>query len=264
MGHDSNASRRDILRILAGGAVLAAGARPAFAGLSRIDRLIVESKAFPTISQRIGFISNALLGLPYLKHTLIGGPNLPEQMVLRDDGFDCVTYCETVLAAAMVREPSEFAETLRKIRYHDGIVDWRGRNHYFSEWSDNNVANHICQRVTLPGSLAVPRTVNYMPELGERHVTLAAIPCPDLLANTKLAATGDIVGFVSERAKLDYFHIGFVVIRDGKMFVRHAAQSKHRVLDERMDSFLAFNRVHRVTLLRPEEPAPVAVASHAN
>lgn len=264
MGCDSNASRRDILRILAGGALLAAGARPAFAGLTRIDRLIVESKALPTISQRIGFISNALLGSPYLKRSLIGGPNLPEQMVLRDDGFDCVTYCETVLAAAMVREPGEFADTLRKIRYHDGIVDWRGRNHYFSEWSDSNVANHICQRVTLPGSHAVPRTVNYMPELGERQVTLAAIPCPNLLANAKLVSTGDIVGFMSQRPKLDYFHIGFVVIRDGKMFVRHAAQSKHRVLDERMDSFLAFNRVRRVTLLRPEEPAPVAVAVHAN
>lgn len=252
---DSTANRRDILRILAGCAALAAGARPAFAVESRIGRLIGEARALPTIAQRIDFISRALLGSPYRSHTLIGGPNKAEEMVTRDDAFDCVTYCETVLAAAMVREPVEFEASLRQIRYHDGAVDWRGRNHYFSEWSEHNVANHICLRVALPGSMTIDRTVNWMPELGRRQVALAAIPRAALLANTQKVATGDIIGFVSERPKLDYFHIGFVVVgRDGKMLVRHAAQSKHRVLDERMDRFLAVNRVRRVTLLRPAEP----------
>jgi hypothetical protein len=37
--------------------------------------------------------------------------------------------------------------------------------------------------------------------------------------------------------------------------LRHAALSRHRVLDERMDGFVAQNRVRYVTLLRPEQPA---------
>ena len=262
MARDSIANRRDMLRILAGGAVLAAGVRPASAGGSRVERLIGEAKALPTIAQRIEYISYAYLGSPYLKYPLIGGRRLPEKMVTRDDGFDCVTYCETVLAAAMVREIGEFEPALRQIRYHGGIVDWRARNHYFAEWSDNNVANHVCQRVTMPGSHAVPRVVSYMPEFGERHVTLDTIARADLLANPKLVATGDIVAFVSRRPTLDYFHTGFVVFdQAGKMYLRHAAQSKRRVLDERMDKFLAFNRVQRVTLLRPQQPPPVAVAA---
>ena len=56
------------------------------------------------ISQRIDFISGALRGTRYQGYTLIGGPQRPEQFVVRDDAFDCVTFCETVLAAAIARQ----------------------------------------------------------------------------------------------------------------------------------------------------------------
>ena len=45
--------------------------------------------------------SGKLLGIRYRSNTLIGSPKLPEQFVIRDDAFDCVTYCEAVLAAAV-------------------------------------------------------------------------------------------------------------------------------------------------------------------
>ena len=61
---------------------------------------------------------------------------------------------------------------------------------------------------------------------------------------------------MTRRPNLDYFHVGFVAFaRDGDLLLRHASESRHRVLDERMDRFLARNRVRYVTLLRPEEPA---------
>ena len=59
---DSAANRRDILRILAGGAALAAGARPSAATEARIERLIAQARGFEQISQRIDFISGALRG----------------------------------------------------------------------------------------------------------------------------------------------------------------------------------------------------------
>src|SRR5450759_4362567 len=111
---DSGLSRRHILRILAGGAALAAGARPSEAGEARearIGRLIGEAKTLPTIAQRIDFISGALRGTTYQGYTLIGGPRRPEKFVVRDDAFDCVTFCETVLAAARARgRQHRFAE----------------------------------------------------------------------------------------------------------------------------------------------------------
>ena len=66
------------------------------------------------------------------------------------------------------------------------------------------------------------------------------------------------VGFVSRRLDLDYFHCGLVVVEPkGPLLLRHAAESRHRVLDERMDRFLARYNVRYVTLLRPEELAVV-------
>ena len=93
-----------------------------------------------------------------------------------------------------------------------------------------------------------------MPALGARRVTLAAIPRASVLTNRELLAAGDIIGFLSERAKLDYFHIGFIVVApDGDLWLRHAAKSRGRVLDEPLNRFLAVNHVKAVTVLRPRE-----------
>ncbi len=251
---ESILNRRSVLRILAGGAAVAAGNEPVRANQARIARLIGGASALPAIAQRIDFISRALIGTPYRGHTLVGGPRQPERLVVRDDAFDCVTFCETVLAAAMARVPDQFEMTLRLIRYRDGSVEWRARNHYFSEWSERNITNRACRPVAWPGATATDKTLNWMPELGPRRMSLLGISRASLLANKQLLATGDIIGFLSQRPKLDYFHTGFVIVADdGSLFLRHAAKSRQRVLDEPLGRFLSYNRVHAVTLLRPQE-----------
>ena len=248
-------SRRDMLRLLAGGAVLAGGLRPAEAGRKRIDRLVLAARALPTIGKRIEFISHALLRTPYRGHTLIGGRHLPERFVVRDDGFDCVTFCETVLAAARSERLSDFVPELRRIRYRHGVVAWRARNHYFSDWSINNIADGVCARVAFPGSVVINKKLSWDRALAPRRATFDAIPRKDLLAHHDRLATGDIIGFLSQRPRLDYFHIGFLVIEPhGELLLRHASLSHGRVLDERLAHFLAVNGVRWVTLLRPLKP----------
>jgi len=79
------------------------------------------------------------------------------------------------------------------------------------------------------------------------------------LANKRQLTTGDIVGFITQRPNLDYFHVGFIAFDGaGELLLRHASQSRQRVLDERMDRFVAANRVRYVTLLRPQEPRAIA------
>ena len=74
----------------------------------RSRALIKEARAVPeaqaSVSERMDFISRALLGVRYRANTLIGGPQQPEQFVVRDDAFDCVTFCEFVLATALARD----------------------------------------------------------------------------------------------------------------------------------------------------------------
>jgi hypothetical protein len=260
---DSGASRRDILRMLVGGTVFAAAA-PGEAGEARIERLIAQTRGIDKISQRIGFISAALRGTHYREYTLIGGPKQPEKFVVRDDAFDCMTYCETVLAMSLSQDIGKFESTLREIRYRNGIVNWFERNHYFFEWSRNNVANKICRKIVLDGSVPLEKTVYWHRELGRRRFSMLVTPSPILIANKDKLATGDIIGFVTRRPNLDYFHVGFIAFdRAGTLLLRHASLSNYRVLDERMERFMTKNHVRYVTLLRPEQPTAAALA-HKN
>jgi N-acetylmuramoyl-L-alanine amidase-like len=260
MALDSTISRRQILQIIAGGTAFAAGV-PSFAADARIGRLIGEARALPTIAQRIDYISRALLDTPYRGYTLIGGPRSPEKFVMRDDAFDCVTFCETVLAGAIARDLGEFEQVLRAIRYHNGVVEWRERNHYFFEWGQHNVENKTCAWVAMDGSVTIEKTVYWHKELGKRRFSMAVIPVATFLAKKRQLTNGDIVGFVTRRPNLDYFHVGFVAFAsNGDLMLRHASESRYRVLEERMDRFAAFTRVRHVTVLRPLEPAAGAVA----
>jgi N-acetylmuramoyl-L-alanine amidase-like len=255
MLHDALVCRRSILLFVGGGAALAVGTRLAGAADPRIDRLIVQSRGKGTISRRIDFISGALRGIRYQANTLIGGPNLSEKFVVRDDAFDCVTFCETVLAAAIASDRNEFDSVLRNIRYHNGIVTWRERNHYFFEWCQHNVDNSTCRWVGMQGAVDLQKTVDYQAGLGKRRFAMRVIPSAAFLASKDNLERGDIVGFVSRRPNLDYFHTGLITFdKSGTLLLRHASQSRRHVLDERMDQFVAINGVRYVTLLRPQEP----------
>jgi hypothetical protein len=223
----------------------------------RIERLLEEARALSPapadIGRRIDTISRALVGARYRSQPLIGGPAQPEQFVVRADAFDCVTYCETVLAAAIARDYAGFETALKRIRYRNGEVAWEMRNHYFAEWCRQAIANGICRQVTVAGSVTINKTVAWG-EIGRQAVSLTAVPRGALLEDRQLLSTGDIIGFVSRRSNLDVFHTGIVVAARGRApLLRHASKSRRRVVQERLDRFLAVNGVRHVTLLRPME-----------
>jgi len=245
--------RRHVLRGLAG--VAAWGAvRPGLAGETRVARLIAETQNLPAIAQRIDVISAALRGTRYEGETLIGSPRRPERFVLRDDAFDCVTYVETVLAAARSHDIAGFEDALREIRYRKGYVNWFERNHYFFEWCEHNVDNKICRWVDMTGSVQIKKTVNSQKGLSKRRFVMRVIPRAVFLANAGKLETGDIVGFVSQRSDLDYFHCGLVV-RGHTLLLRHASETRRRVLDESMAHFFTRAGAQSVTVVRPQEVA---------
>jgi len=253
-GIDSSMHRRDFLAGLAGASLSAALAGTAGAGEQLIGSLIAQSRAYPAIARRIDFISHALLGHRYQANSLIGGPRQPEVFVARDDRFDCVTFCETVLAAARAHDVASFEAGLRAIRYHKGVVAWRERNHDFAAWCERNVADGVCEPVALGQPVDVTKVLDSPPALGRRRFSIAAIPKATLLAEKAKLQNGDIIGFVSRRPSLDYYHTGFVMFGSkGEFLLRHASESHGRVLDERMEQFIALNRVRYVTVLRPRE-----------
>jgi hypothetical protein len=219
--------------------------------------LIEQSRAVPeaesSVSERMDFVSRALLGTRYQADTLIGGPQQPERLVVRDDAFDCVTFCEFVLAVALARSYPEFETTLRAVRYANGEVQWHERNHYFAEWCRSAVAKGICARVPIGDGIAIARTVNWS-NLGRREVSIDAVAPATVLAHGELLTNGDIIGFVSRRRNLDFFHTGLVIIgEDGTLILRHASETRRRVVDGPLAEFVAANNVQHVTLLRAVE-----------
>jgi len=107
----------------------------------------------------------------------------------------------------------------------------------------------------MQGAVDLQKTVDYQAGLGKRRFAMRVIPSAAFLASKDKLERGDIVGFVSRRPNLDYFHTGLITFdKSGTLLLRHASKSRRHVLDERMDQFVAINGVRYVTLLRPQEP----------
>jgi len=257
---DRVTTRRKILRLIVCSPLLAGGSRTAFAAkAAAVERLIEQARALPTVSQRIDFISGKLIGVRYQAETLIGSPKQPERFVVRDDAFDCVTFCEVVLAAAIAGDFIEFETLLRRIRYDRGNVQYDQRNHYFADWCKRNVENGICRPVVIEPSIKIDKTLTWHREFGNHPVSFVAIAKETLLENARRLAPGDIIGFTSRRAGLDYYHTGLVAFsKTGELLLRNASQSRGRVVEDKMAAFVSVNPVKYVTLLRPVNNPPVA------
>ena len=256
---DRVTTRRKILRLIVCSPLLAGGSRTAFAAkAAAVERLIEQARALPTVSQRIDFISGKLIGVRYQAETLIGSPKQPERFVVRDDAFDCVTFCEVVLAAAIARDFGEFETLLRRIRYDRGNVQYDQRNHYFADWCKRNIENGICKPVAIEPSVVIDKTVTWHREFGRHPVSIVAVSKETLLQKSRLLAPGDIIGFTSRRSDLDFFHTGIVAFgKGGELLLRNASQSRGRVMDDKMTTFVTVNPVTYVTLLRAAENTPV-------
>src|SRR5712692_8106578 len=110
-------------------------------GLSRrrVEQLLSKTKSDRSAGSRIDNLSRHFLGRAYKPNPLIGSVDAAEVFTASFDGFDCVTYIETVVALARASSVEDFSEWLRKIRYERGRIKWERRNHYMTLWIRNNV-----------------------------------------------------------------------------------------------------------------------------
>ncbi|MGB8682547.1 MAG: N-acetylmuramoyl-L-alanine amidase-like domain-containing protein [Candidatus Binatus sp.] len=202
---------------------------------------------------RIDVISRHFLGRPYKSNPLIGTADTPEVFTASLDGFDCVTYIETVVALYRSSNVDDFTNWLRKIRYDRGLIQWARRNHYMTSWIRNNVREGIISPLSMP---AVPmvsreRILNVVPGLSPRRTRLKCVPKRSVLRLQQFLQTGDLIFFASTRKHLDVFHAG-IIVRDGKrVLMRHASRSKGFVVEQELSEFLKSNRMAGVIVMRP-------------
>src|SRR5208282_4864219 len=138
-------------------------------GLSRrrVEQLLSGTKYDRSVGSRIDVLSRHFLGHSYKPNPLIGSAGTAEVLTASLDGFDCVTYIETIVALARASNVDDFTEWLRKIRYEGGRIQWERRNHYMTLWIRNNLREGIIRPVSMP---TVPilnreRVLNVVPGL---------------------------------------------------------------------------------------------------
>lgn len=112
---------------------------------------IQNNKQNSNVTERIVWFSAQFIGKPYLLGALGEGPSarFDQFPLYRVDAFDCETYVDTVLAAALADNLDAFQKELLNIRYKAGNPTYILRNHFTDlDWNLNNQQRGILKDIT--------------------------------------------------------------------------------------------------------------------
>lgn len=149
--------------------LLCAGENDRFTDMSpqEIDALIRETSAKPqTVTEKMNYYSQYFLGTPYA-FTCVGDGEyaLYEPYPLVNfDSTNCMAYCEHVLALSISDSWDNFFNNLQQIRYKDGMIGMRTRNHYtMGDWLPENnwLLEDVSRKVGGSHTKTVTRTISH-------------------------------------------------------------------------------------------------------
>lgn len=215
-----------------------------------LDILLEETARIDAPGPRIKALSAFFVGSPYLANSLIGSPYQAEQLVTRLDGFDCFTFLDTVEALRRTRRTDDFPGQLQLVRYRDGVIDYRTRRHFFSDWvADSQLPlRDVTAEVGQGRALTVVKELNrkadgtlWLPGIATTTRPITYLPAKavdaDLLSRLR---SGDYVGFYSEQHGLDVQHTGLIVDAGEAIMLRHASSRRgiERIVDEDLEAYL--------------------------
>jgi hypothetical protein len=213
--------------------------------------------------ERVAAVSQGFLNTPYVESPLGEGQGKDPDPLIRFDAVDCLTFVEQSLALALTPPAQSLLPTLNNLRY-DGEPTYETRNHLMeAQWLPVNeekgfirditrdfggadtqvVTKTLCKETwaaAFSKKLAVPNTVRPFGNYVLNVIPLAKVP-----EHIRRVPSGTIAMVVrADRPGLPtrITHLGFIVHREGQVYLRHAAKSVFaRVIDEELGRFLARN-----------------------
>jgi hypothetical protein len=233
------------LRALSADGASAARAAPATGSLTTPSALAV----------RIARVSGGYLGTSYRLDPLGEGPSGD---VDRDPLFDrrrvdCLTFVEQVLAEATAPSKSDFMARLQRIRYHDGVVSFRTRNHYtVTDWLPHNA--WLVEDVTRAlGGTRTERMVKLIDHsaffrrhgcdpagAGKDRSETRYIPREAVSVLAVRIPSATLAIFVQRRPGIIAAHCGWLLRLPGRpLILRHASRRHGRVVDEPFLDYLS-------------------------
>jgi hypothetical protein len=227
-----------------------------------IDRLLNQSSKLTCPGDRINFISHKFLNIQYKENTLSGSINSPEALIINLEGVDCFTFIDYIEAMRISDSFRLFRGNLIKVRYCTGIVAFKNRNHFFSDWRECNtdLVEDVTDYISTGKSITVTKSLNKKEDgtlylqgipVTERDITF--IPSGDVYdAVVDKLNTGDYAGIYSKKQGLDISHVGILIKRENSIYFRHASSAGHykKVIDEDFRLYIADKP--GIVVLRPK------------
>ncbi|WP_308270932.1 N-acetylmuramoyl-L-alanine amidase-like domain-containing protein [Prevotella sp.] len=232
----------------------------------RIETILSKyAKHDTSASSLIIALAREFKGVPYVAKTLEN--DSIENLVVNTRQLDCTTYVENVLALYLCIKKQKLSFTdycsyLRQIRYVGGKVSYPTRQHYFTEWIDENTKDGFVEELQSPNppfTATQHLRINFMskhtslypmlknnPELVKPIAQMESrlsgntyrfIPKASI-ANTKLFRStihnGDIIAITTSKAGLDTSHIGIAIWHKDGLHMLNASQIHKKVVEEPM------------------------------
>ncbi len=188
----------------------------------------------------------AAIGARYKLGPLGEGPgHMPDPGPLYDfKRVDCLTYVEQVYALALSRNHSQFLHMLQHIRYRNGQINYRWRNHYtVADWLPANAwfIHDVTDSVGAGHTQSMTKTISratFFAENGlEQYGNIPAEQCTTSYIPRNSAAqvagklhTGDMVIFVISTPGIISGHVGLIRVEDGVVYVQHASLTAKKVV----------------------------------
>ena len=203
-----------------------------------IDKLLNKTSHLDR-NNKLYEYSKFFLNVPYVPNVLIGSENTEEKFIIDLKSLDCFTYIEYVMALEKSSNYLAFKNNVKNLRYENGEVSFKTRNHFFTEWIANN--NYIPKKKYDTKKSKILNKKNkdekYLNGIPFKKIDIqyASIPYVNKIINSLNKNNFYIVGIISNDIGLDVSHVGFLFWNElGKATFRHASNKKKymKVVDE--------------------------------
>jgi hypothetical protein len=231
---------------------------------SDIDTLLrTVSKNNLTVTEKMNVYSKMFMGMKYeLKCVGDGEYSIYEPWPLVNfRETNCMAYCEHVLSLSISDNWDNFFNNLQQIRYKEGIIGIKTRNHYtMADWLPENswLLENVSAKVSKKYVSDISRTIShkkffaskgmkYLDYVKEdRTMKVEYIPLADFDKVTDHLKTGDILVLLLKNANNIFAaHMLMVMDAHGKKVIREATSSVMKVIDTDIDTWIQYKQKNK-------------------
>ncbi len=217
---------------------------------AEIDLLLSETaKSNKTITEKMSLFSDLFLETPYNIVCSGDGPYAlyEPQPLVNFKETNCMVYCEHVLALSISDSWDNFFNNLQQIRYKDGMIGMRTRNHYtMGDWLPENnwLLDDVSDKVAGEFTKQVTRTIshtNFFKNKGisdlryvlpDREMTINYVPKDALDKVEYNYKNGDVLALLfANKSNIFSAHMLMVYKAKNKITIRESSSSKMTTFD---------------------------------